>query len=58
MLQNLRCCWPLICVVGQHLEDDVLSVLTHVWDQFCDALKLSRWELQLHVRSYLLELVN
>ena len=58
VLENLRSSWAVVSVVGEHLEDDVLSVGAYVVDQFGNADELLMGKFQFHVRCDFLEFVK
>ena len=50
MFKHLRGSWPLILIISDHLEDEILALLRHMWYQLGDALKLFRLKVEFHVR--------
>ena len=49
VLQNLRCRWPLILVVSNHLHYQVLALLWHMRYQLSYSLELFGLEVEFHV---------
>jgi hypothetical protein len=58
VLQDLRSRVTLIWIVYQHLHYNVLSVCTHVGDQFRYAYEFLSLEVEFHVSSMLLKVVK
>lgn len=58
MLKALRGCVAIVSVVRQHLEDEILSVGTHMRNELRNSDEFLRGEFQFHVRRVLLELVK
>jgi len=58
MLQELRCCVSVISVVNDHLHDYILSFLRDMRNKLGDTNELLRCEVQLHVSSMSIGIMN
>ena len=58
MLQGLARCDAVIRVVHEELHNEVLDVATCVRNEFDDAGSVHLWEVELHVRGVLLEIIE
>lgn len=45
VFETLRCSWPIISIISQHFQNDLLGILAYMWDQFCYALEFALGEL-------------
>ena len=58
VLEALRSCEPIVCVVGQHFEDNVLRILANMGNELGNANELLGLELKFHMRCNFLKLVQ
>ena len=58
MLQGLTCCYSVIRIVDQQLLDEVLNIGTSVRYQLSNTGPLNSWEIELHMGSVLLEVIE
>ena len=58
MFQGLSCSYSVIRIINQQFLNDVLDVGASVRYQLGDTSPLNNWEIELHVGSILLEVVE